>query len=107
MTTVMKSLGWFRRTAHGGTYKIDEVAPYLQSNPFIRTGYRGGNMGFLACAKSALAVHNETINIWTHLLGFVTFLGLLVYDLNVIPYARVGPMDLLVLIGLLVCYQVS
>ena len=33
--------------------------------------------------------HNETVNIWTHLIGFVIFVGLLAWDIFlVIPQLR-------------------
>jgi len=45
--------------------------------PFIHKGYRVGyNIPW--CAKSLWQVHNETVNIWTHLLGML-FLGVLLY----------------------------
>jgi len=36
-----------------------------------------------ACLKSIFALHNETMNIWSHLIGFVFFAGLGVYAFNV------------------------
>lgn len=91
-------------------YKIDEVDEYQRHNPFIRSGYRH-NLNVLACLLSTFSVHNETVNIWTHLLGFVFFAGLLVRDLLVIPshlrlLEQIALSDLLVLAGVLVCYQV-
>ncbi|KAL3158131.1 hypothetical protein ABBQ32_011728 [Trebouxia sp. C0010 RCD-2024] len=49
----------------------------LQDNEFITTGYRG-EMGFLDSVKSLFGLHNETGNIWTHLIGFMLFLILTV-----------------------------
>ncbi len=90
-------------------YKIDEVDEYQRSNPFIRTGYRH-QLNVLSCLRSTFSLHNETVNIWTHLLGFVFFSGLLVRDLLVIPahlplLRPIALPDLLVLGGVLVCYQ--
>jgi len=46
-----------------------ELAPlHLQDNKFILRGYRAGH-DFKAAIKSALRIHNETGNIWTHLIG--------------------------------------
>lgn len=39
-----------------------------QDNEFILTGYRG-ELGFKDTLLSVWALHNETGNIWTHLLG--------------------------------------
>ena len=88
--------------------KWDEVDEYQQSNPFIRSGYRG-RLNLPSCLLSTLSFHNETINIWTHLLGFIFFLVLLVRDVVVLPsltsVAEITLADLLVLVGMLVCYQ--
>lgn len=58
---------------------FDELPIEWQENPYIRSGYR-----FLAtkkqCLQSIFWLHNETCNIWTHLLGFVFFLGLGIYS---------------------------
>lgn len=40
----------------------------LQDNEYITTGYRV-EMGFLDSIKSMFGIHNETGNIWTHLIG--------------------------------------
>ena len=32
------------------------------------------------CLRSVFSFHNETLNIWTHLLGFVFFLSILLWD---------------------------
>jgi predicted membrane channel-forming protein YqfA (hemolysin III family) len=102
---MMKALIHFLKLDKYRLYKIDEVESYLRSNPFIRSGYRG-NMSMLSCIRSTLALHNETVNIWTHLLGFVVFLALLVKDFVVIPlYDFISFADLCVLAGVLFCYQ--
>ena len=40
----------------------------MQDNEYITTGYRV-EMGFLDSIKSMFGIHNETGNIWTHLIG--------------------------------------
>jgi predicted membrane channel-forming protein YqfA (hemolysin III family) len=90
--------------------KINEVDHYQRSNPFIRSGYRH-NLDLFSCLKSLTFLHNETVNIWSHLFGFVVFFGLLLRDIFlVIPSLRsdsVGMSDIVVLVGVIVCYQVS
>ncbi|KAI9286344.1 hemolysin-III related-domain-containing protein [Umbelopsis sp. AD052] len=58
----------------------DELPIEWRNNAHILTGYR-----FLptpsACWHSLTYVHNETGNIYTHLLGFFFFLGLGIYEL--------------------------
>ena len=50
--------------------------------------------------------HNETVNIWTHLIGFVIFVGLLAWDIFlVIPQLREVTHTLDVkLVNLITCY---
>ncbi|KAG9285073.1 hypothetical protein G9A89_009884 [Geosiphon pyriformis] len=64
-----------------GAYRLlhfEELPLPWQENPYILSGYR-----FLstkrACLESIFYLHNETCNIWSHLLGLVFFLGLGVY----------------------------
>lgn len=48
----------------------------LQDNEYITTGYRV-EMGFLDSIKSIFGIHNETGNIWTHLIGIKCSLALI------------------------------
>lgn len=41
---------------------------YLQDNEFIRTGYRA-ELSLAQCLMSLFSVHNETGNVWSHLIG--------------------------------------
>jgi adiponectin receptor len=52
---------------------FDEAPPWMQDNPFIRTGYR---LRYTArmCLTSLFHHHNETGNVWTHFLGLLLFL---------------------------------
>ena len=47
----------------------------LQDNEFITTGYRV-ELGFWDTVKSLFGLHNETGNIWTHLIGRHNILSL-------------------------------
>ena len=50
--------------------------------------------------------HNETLNIWTHLLGFFYFFYHLVYHLYAPPSHMVSRWELLPIVVQLICYQV-
>eukprot|EP00056_Hartaetosiga_gracilis_P022481 m.30866 g.30866 ORF g.30866 m.30866 type:complete len:294 (+) comp9669_c0_seq3:98-979(+) len=55
---------------HKRRYHFNQIPLHLQGNPYIFTGYRA----FLTmndCLKTLFSVHNETVNVWTHLLGFI------------------------------------
>lgn len=89
--------------------KITEVEDIYRHNPFILTGYRA-RTSVIGCLKSVLVLHNETINIWSHFLGFLFFVGLFCKDiLWLIPQeqSEVTSSDFVVLCTLIICYQVS
>jgi len=109
MSGVVSHLAWLlghgrnekkASTAKLKLYKIDEVDRYQRSNPYITSGYRH-RLNALDCVKSALRLHNETVNIWTHLAGFLVFSALLIRD----AWLPVTLADWLVLAAVLVCYQ--
>lgn len=51
------------------TYFWHEIAPWQQDNAYIVSGYRPQSNSYAKSWKSLLYVHNETVNIYTHLLG--------------------------------------
>ncbi|CAI2362345.1 unnamed protein product [Moneuplotes crassus] len=60
-----------------GTY--EEADEYLRDNPEIRTGYRIKYNKFCIVLKSLFMWHNETVNIWSHLLGLMVFFCIIFY----------------------------
>ncbi|XP_048409589.1 adiponectin receptor protein 1-like isoform X1 [Stegostoma tigrinum] len=54
----------------------DVLPDWLKDNDYLLYGHRPPMPSFRACFKSIFRIHTETGNIWTHLLGFVFFLGL-------------------------------
>jgi adiponectin receptor len=55
--------------------KIHEVEEWQRFNPFILSGYRY-RYTVAMCMRSLFMVHNETGNVWTHLIGFAIFVSL-------------------------------
>ncbi|KAJ9134084.1 ADIPOR-like receptor IZH2 [Pleurostoma richardsiae] len=47
----------------------DELPHWRRDNAFILSGYRPTSNSFRASAGSLLYLHNESVNIWSHLLG--------------------------------------
>lgn len=73
-------------------YTYDCIPFYLQGNPHIRSGYRLG-LNFKLCFRSLFALHNETINIWSHLVGVLFFLvyfpiDMVYLDTLEVPYSH-------------------
>ena len=56
---------------------VEDAPEWMIFNPHIRSGYRVG-AGWLGATRSVFMRHNETVNIWTHLLGFLMFVALIV-----------------------------
>lgn len=67
--------GW--RVAHHGS-----LPDWLKDNEYLMKGHRPPTNSFAACFKSIFRIHTETGNIWTHLLGFIAFIGVAVYFLT-------------------------
>eukprot|EP01133_Synstelium_polycarpum_P002606 gene2606-2992_t len=79
------------------------IPPYLQGNEFIVTGYRV-NFTYALCAKSIFRMHNETLNIWTHLLGTIAFFILMIVTLTSL-LDNPTPMDKFVFVVFFICAQ--
>lgn len=58
-----------------GLLSFHELPEYMKDNEFIVNYYRA-NWPLRQVFFSLFRWHNETLNVWTHLLGFVLFLGL-------------------------------
>lgn len=83
--------------------KYEDAPQHLQFNPFIRNGYRT----FLPtklCLQSIFWWTNETINIWSHLLGYFLFVALTISDLQFL-HVHGSFSDKLICGSLLVCFQ--
>lgn len=76
----------------------DDLPDWRRDNHFIRTGYRADSNSYRASLASVFAVHNETVNIWTHLLGALVFpaAGLGLYGLVAPRYGSASRADVLV-----------
>lgn len=65
-------------TAHvvdqsGSLLTFDQLSPWRQDNHFILTHYRPTTKSFFACFQSLFYIHNESVNIYSHLVGAVLF----------------------------------
>eukprot|EP00301_Raphidiophrys_heterophryoidea_P008116 c13055_g2_i3.p1 GENE.c13055_g2_i3~~c13055_g2_i3.p1 ORF type:complete len:377 (-),score=57.72 c13055_g2_i3:175-1227(-) len=52
-----------------------EVPKWMADNPYIRHGFRPPRMSVTGCVCSCGAMHNETINIWTHFFASLYFVN--------------------------------
>ncbi|CAH9135103.1 unnamed protein product [Cuscuta epithymum] len=73
-----------------GLVSFEELPEYMKDNEFILNYYRAEwplKQAFL----SVFRWHNETLNVWTHLIGFVLFLGLTIANLVPLPLSDFMP----------------
>lgn len=55
----------------------EDLPRWMQSDPYIRRGYRRQLDSFSACFQSIFYLHNESVNIWSHLLPTLVYLSVL------------------------------
>lgn len=58
---------------------FEDIPKYFQHNEYIRKGYRLNCNTILKASKSLFMIHNESVNIWSHLLGAILFIFLICY----------------------------
>ncbi|KAI2623832.1 HlyIII-domain-containing protein [Hypomontagnella submonticulosa] len=68
-----------RMHSRPGLLTWKNILPWQRDNEFILTGYRRASFSYINSTKSIFAIHNETANIWSHLLGAV-FFGSMLYQ---------------------------
>ncbi|KAK2169587.1 hypothetical protein NP493_1183g00005 [Ridgeia piscesae] len=86
-------------------YSYFEVPEYLRVNPYIHHGYRA-LLPFGSCLQSLFVWSNESMNIWSHLVGFIIFFFLMIWDNTLwIPQSRGTASDHFIISVTLLCYQ--
>ncbi|MCJ1288480.1 hypothetical protein MMC34_000008 [Xylographa carneopallida] len=55
----------------------EDLPQWMQSDPYIRSGYRGQLDSFGACFRSIFYLHNESVNIWSHIIPTCCYLAVL------------------------------
>ena len=76
----------------------DELPAWRRDNVFLRTGYRPDSNSYAVSISSLLYLHNESVNIWSHLTGAIVFLftGLALRSAVAPRYASATSADALV-----------
>ena len=63
---------------------FEQAPEYLKDNEFIKTGYLVNCNSFEKAFRSLFLWHNETINIWSHLIGTIVAIVLIFYTTSLI-----------------------
>ncbi|CZT07732.1 related to membrane proteins, contain hemolysin III domain [Rhynchosporium graminicola] len=90
-----------------------ELPTWQQDNEFILTGYRTASGSFSQSMRSLRHIHNETVNIYSHLFGGILFtiLPFYVYSTVYPRYSNVQLADIVVFstffFGVAVCFFLS
>ncbi|XP_022106190.1 adiponectin receptor protein 1-like isoform X2 [Acanthaster planci] len=72
----VKEAAWRWRVTHHHL-----LPDWLKDNDFLHFGHRPQIPSFKSCFGSIFRIHTETGNIWTHLIGFIAFVILMIYFL--------------------------
>ncbi|KAI7213727.1 HlyIII-domain-containing protein [Hortaea werneckii] len=75
-----------KRAQEALTLLWHELPDWLKDNHFIRSGYRPPSNSYTKSAASITQLHNESINIWTHLIG-----ATLAFTAGMTIYTRLRP----------------
>ncbi|KAI1470100.1 HlyIII-domain-containing protein [Daldinia caldariorum] len=75
----------------------DDLPSWRRDNHYIVSGYRPDSNSYWRSFTSIFYVHNESVNIWTHLLGALSFpaVGAWLYHVIAPRYASANSSDLL------------
>uniref|UniRef100_A0A1A8RBK3 Progestin and adipoQ receptor family member IIIa n=2 Tax=Nothobranchius pienaari TaxID=704102 RepID=A0A1A8RBK3_9TELE len=86
-------------------YTYEQIPVFMRENPYITDGYRAYLPSRL-CIKSLFILSNETVNIWSHLLGFLLFFCLGVYNMaSLLPAIGASREDYVIYSVGLFCFQ--
>ncbi|GLJ36499.1 hypothetical protein SUGI_0733200 [Cryptomeria japonica] len=66
------------------TVEFEALPDYMRDNEYI-TGHYRLEWPLKHTLLSIFTIHNETLNVWTHLLGFIFFLCLTIYTATKLP----------------------
>ncbi|KAI8098614.1 putative hemolysin-III channel protein Izh2 [Halteromyces radiatus] len=83
-TTITTTL--LNKPTNNKILRWEELPSWMQDNHFITEGYRRPTNSYLECIKTLFYLHNEYVNIWSHLLGFLLFVGLGIHFLWTQPF---------------------
>jgi hypothetical protein len=73
---------------------IWDIPEDIRDNLFILTGYRVGFNDIWKTSKTIFMWHNETMNVWTHLIGKICAWITIIFVLTNIPNYEINGLDM-------------
>ena len=83
------------RSKYSKLLSFEDLPEWYRDNHFTRSGYRPVSNSWIASARSLGHIHNETVNIYTHLIPAIGFLfgqGIIYHAINN-SYPDASPLD--------------
>ena len=75
------ALNYVQSIWDGKLFKFVDLPEWMKDNEYITDMHRPQITSLKSCLKSVFSIHAETGNIWTHLIGALVFLGLIIWYL--------------------------
>ena len=95
---------------HKDLYNIEEIPDWYKDNNYIQNQYRKWGQGWIYYFKTLFTLHNETFNIWSHLIGSILFISLIVYtNINIViqkPFGDLVSVNIF-LLSVVSCFTLS
>ncbi|KAF9110223.1 hypothetical protein BGX27_006641 [Mortierella sp. AM989] len=88
-TTTTKKSAVKKISSCSRTFTLEELPAWMHDNPSILTGYRRETFSYKKCVESLWFLHNESVNIWTHLLGSI----ICIVGSPIIYFTYIGVLD--------------
>lgn len=101
-----KAMETYRKLENRLNLFYHELKPWQRDNIYIPTGYRKLTNSYVGCVKTLLHAHNETVNIFSHLLGGIWFVTLFYFcftNMNINDFPSIKWSDYIVLSTFLTC----
>ena len=70
------------------TEEFIALGQYRLDNEYLHKGWRVNYFKFTDCTRSLFQLHNETLNIWTHLIGSIILVIIMIWFMLYLDYSR-------------------
>jgi hypothetical protein len=64
---------------------IEDIPTWQKDNELILTGYRVNYLGFNNVGRTFFMFHNESVNVWSHFIGFLMFISAIIWVFSTQP----------------------